>query len=556
MKNGEEKNNARSAGGKTPRSVWRTVKKPVYLLISVAAWLLVWQYAAVKLSQTVLLPRPAEVFRALVELVKWERFGTILRSSLLHIVMGFVAALIAGCVLAVVCRFSDLAAAILIPPMKLVKTVPVVSFIILLLLWVKPARISIVISFLIVLPVVYANVSRGIRETGEDMLEMARVFRIPFLRRLFRLYIPNAVPYANAAVSSGLSLCWKAGIAAEIIGLSADSIGNQLYYSKLYLDTAALFAWTVVVIVVSVLMEWAVMVIFRALAVALTNPTLWYRPGQAARYLLGLPVKEERPAPAEDVEEAPPVISKNAPAAPLSEASPASAESAPEASLAENSPALAEKSPAEPDEPVAVLRGVGKSYDGRAVLADVSFTLRRGEVLLITGASGSGKTTLLRCLTGLVKPDEGTVEYPGGTPRMAAVFQEDRLCEGFSAWKNAALVMPGSARANRERILKELAECGIEESVRKKVGTFSGGMKRRTAWVRALCADPELLVLDEPFTGLDNARQDHLLQRLSETADGCGIVIVTHSASEIAKICESFPRVRRWDFPEANVTEE
>ena len=535
MQNGDKKN-----------SVWQTVKKPVYLLISIAAWLLLWQYAAAKLSQTVLLPRPAEVFRALVELVKWDRFGTILRSSLLHIVMGFAAALVIGCVLAVVCRFSDLAAAIMIPPMKLVKTVPVVSFIILLLLWVKPARISIVISFLIVLPVVYANVSRGIRETGEDMLEMARVFRVPFGRRLLRLYIPNAVPYANAAVSSGLSLCWKAGIAAEIIGLSADSIGNQLYYSKLYLDTAALFAWTVVVIVVSVLMEWAVMIVFRALAVALTNPTLWYRPGQAARYILGLPVKEERPAPAEDIEE-------NAPAS-APEAAPAEfSENVSVSNLAEAASAAADDAS---QEPMAVLRNVGKSYDGKAVLADVSLALRRGEVLLVTGASGSGKTTLLRCLMGIVKPDEGTVEYPGGTPRMAAVFQEDRLCEGFSAWKNVALVMPGSARANRERIIAELAECGIEEGVRKKVGTFSGGMKRRTAWVRALCANSELLVLDEPFTGLDNARKNHLLQRLAEIADGCAIVIVTHSTSEIAKICESFAKVRRWDFGEANVSEE
>ena len=272
--------------------VMRKIRKPLYVVLSIGLWLAFWQYKAGKLGKSVLLPYPKEVIKALRELVATETFRPILRGSLLHIAMGFVAALVLGCLFAVVCRFSDFAAALLMPPMKLVKTVPVVSFIILLLLWVDPARISIVISFLIVLPVVYANVSRGIRETSPELLEMAKVFRISFPRRLRYLYIPNAVPYATAAVSSGLSLCWKAGIAAEIIGLSKESIGRQLYDAKLYLDTPALFAWTIVVILVSVLMEWVVMFFLRAAAVALADPTLWHQPEQAIRYLAGLPVKQ------------------------------------------------------------------------------------------------------------------------------------------------------------------------------------------------------------------------------------------------------------------------
>ncbi len=510
------------------RRVLRALKKPAYLLISIAAWILLWQYAADRLDKSVLLPRPGRVLKAFAELVKSERFGTILRSSLLHIATGFAAALVIGCLLAVLCRFSDLAAAIMIPPMKLVKTVPVVSFIILLLLWVKPERISVVISFLIVLPVVYENVSRGVRETPESMVDMARIFRVPLLRRLRFLYLPNAVPYATAAVSSGLSLCWKAGIAAEIIGLSKDSIGRQLYDAKLYLDTENLFAWTIVVILVSVVMEWLIMIVFRALMSAIADPTLWYHPGRLMRYLLGFRTAAGRES---------------------AEAENAAGQESADSELAdsgatENAPATG----AAPGEILAELRGVGKNYNGRAVLSDVSMTVRRGEVWLVTGASGSGKTTLLRCLTGLAKPDSGEVVYPGGRKRLGMVFQEDRLCEGFAAWKNVAMVMPGRASSHREEILRMLAECGIEDGVTRSVGAFSGGMKRRTAWVRALCAAPELLILDEPFTGLDAARKDQLLGLLQLRAKECGIVLVTHNASEIEKICSVFDNVRRLEI--------
>ena len=510
------------------RRVLRALKKPAYLLISIAAWTLLWQYAAERLDKSVLLPRPGKVLHAFFELVKSERFGTILRSSLLHIATGFAAALVIGCLLAVLCRFSDLAAAIMIPPMKLVKTVPVVSFIILLLLWVKPERISVVISFLIVLPVVYENVSRGVRETPESMVDMARIFRVPLLRRLRFLYLPNAVPYATAAVSSGLSLCWKAGIAAEIIGLSKDSIGRQLYDAKLYLDTENLFAWTIVVILVSVVMEWLIMIVFRALMSAIADPTLWYHPGRLVRYLLGF-----RTAAGRESAEAENAAGRESADSELADSG-----------ATENTPATG----AAPGEILAELRGIGKNYNGRAVLSDVSMTVRRGEVWLVTGASGSGKTTLLRCLTGLAKPDSGEVVYPGGRKRLGMVFQEDRLCEGFAAWKNVAMVMPGRASSHREEILRMLAECGIEDGVTRSVGAFSGGMKRRTAWVRALCAAPELLILDEPFTGLDAARKDQLLGLLQLRAKECGIVLVTHNASEIEKICSVFDNVRRLEI--------
>lgn len=530
-------------GGSRLRRVLSFCRIPLYLLISLAVWFALWQYEAGKLGSQVLLPYPKDVWSAFRELIAKPEFSGILLGSLKHIVTGFATALVLGVILAIICRFSLFAEMLLLPPMKLVKTVPVVSFIILLLLWVDPARISIVISFLIVLPVVYANVSKGIRETPAEMLEMAKVFGYSFPRKLRYLFIPNAVPYATAAVSSGLSLCWKAGIAAEIIGLSKNSIGRQLYDSKLYLDTPALFAWTVVVILVSVLMEWLIMIVLRAVTIAIADPTLWYRPRQALRFLVGLQVLEDRTAE-EEVEE-------NS-SAELKAGEGTGSSAGPEDSVDTGS-GEAGVSGGEPadrvdqdNEPVVVLDHVDKSYNGRAVLTDVSVTLRKGEVLLITGPSGGGKTTMLRCMLGLTRPDSGTVTYPAGRPRMAAVFQEDRLCEGLPAWKNVALAIPGGAgRKMKSNILAELSELGIDDGVRKPVRAFSGGMKRRTAWLRALTVKPELLVLDEPFTGLDAARKEVLLARLHSVAKTTAIAIVTHNTSEIENISATFENVIR-----------
>lgn len=490
-------------------------KKRIYIIISLVFWLCLWQYAATRLDKSIFLPYPKAVWGSLVELVRSESFLVIVKSSLLHIAQGFFLALLLGLGLAVVCSFSDFTAALLMPVLKLIKTVPVVSFVILVLLWVDAEKISIVISFLIVLPVIYENVRRGIRETDSKLLEMSRVFSVGFRGRLRYIFLPTAIPYSTAACSVGLSLCWKAGIAAEIIGLSADSIGRQLYDAKLYLDTAALFAWTIVVIVVSVVFEWAVMVLLRLVHVWLADETLLYHRRKMFRFVLGLPAEE------------------------VSHGEVSYREASGEGEVFESARGDETTDVAE-DKLLLRLSNITKSYDGREVLADISLELRTGDMLLLRGASGCGKTTLLRILLGLTKAEGGRREVGDGVA-MAAVFQEDRLCEAFSAWKNIALI--GNA-PDKERVCHALNELGIREPVRKPVREFSGGMKRRVAWLRALLAPWEVLVLDEPFTGLDAERTRQMLAQLKERSGQGAIVVVTHNTSEIPNLYEYFPEIK------------
>jgi NitT/TauT family transport system permease protein len=135
------------------------------------------------------------------------------------------------------------------------KTIPVASFIILALVWLESSQLSFFIAFLMVFPPVYLGVLTGIGQTDPRLLEMAKVFQVPFRRQVRYLYLPAIAPHFRSAVSVGLGLCWKSGIAAEVIGLPDGSMGERLYMAKVYFLTPELFAWTAVIVAVSVLFE-------------------------------------------------------------------------------------------------------------------------------------------------------------------------------------------------------------------------------------------------------------------------------------------------------------
>ena len=145
------------------------------------------------------------------------------------------------------------------------------------------------------------------------------------------------------------------------------------------------------------------------------------------------------------------------------------------------------------------IRGISKSFDGRKVLRNVNAIFPAGSITCLLGPSGYGKTTLLRIVAGLEKPDTGSVE--GVPEEIGFVFQEDRLCEDFSAISNVRLVTGKSMP--KEEIIRHLTEIGLGDSLDRPVHEYSGGMKRRVAIVRAVCYPAQLLILDEPFKGLD-----------------------------------------------------
>lgn len=174
-----------------------------------------------------------------------------------------------------------------------------------------------------------------------------------------------------------------------------------------------------------------------------------------------------------------------------------------------------------------VLEHVEKRYGDKVVLRDFSARFPGGECTCIMGPSGCGKTTLLRLILGLETPDGGQIL--GRSFPMAAVFQENRLFEDFSALSNVTAVCP---KERRPEAAQHLMALGLGESLHAPVRTLSGGMKRRVAVARAVLAPGEVLVLDEPFTGLDRDTKAAVLAYLKDHTQGRTLLLVTHDPAE------------------------
>ena len=233
----------------------KTKKRRIQILAASVFWLGVWQAAAAAIGQEVFLVSPVQAIGTLVELLPqagfWQRIGF----SAGRILLGFWLGVLSSAVLAVAAEKWEWVDALLAPVMQLVKATPVASFIILALVWVSGSSLSVLISFLMVLPVLYSAVRTGIGSADRQLLEMAQVFRLPLGRRLRAVWLPAVLPAFRQGCSVALGICWKSGVAAEVIGLPDGSIGDALYRAKITLSTGELFAWTFVIILLSAVFE-------------------------------------------------------------------------------------------------------------------------------------------------------------------------------------------------------------------------------------------------------------------------------------------------------------
>ena len=229
--------------------------KNVRRILPVLFWLLLWQIVSLAVSSTLILASPVDVCISLCRLAATTALWRAAGLSFVKIMSGFFLALAAGAALAVFAARFTFVKELLSPLMSVIKSVPVASFVILALFWFGSKNLSTFTSFLIVLPVVYGNLLQGFSAPGKHMLEMARIFRMRAIYRALYIYLPAAKPHIMSACALSLGMCWKAGIAAEVIGLPRGTLGEQLYYAKIYYSMADLFAYTAVIVAVSWLFE-------------------------------------------------------------------------------------------------------------------------------------------------------------------------------------------------------------------------------------------------------------------------------------------------------------
>lgn len=449
-------------------------------------WLALWQLAAWAAGNGLLLCGPLEALGALAGLLPQAAFWESLGCSLGRIAAGFLAAAVLGSLLGAAARAWPLMGDLVSPLMSVVKGAPVVCIIVLLLVLLGSSQTTIVAVALVVAPPFYAAVreAAAVRDSGLD--EMLQVFGVGRTRRLAAVRWPQAAPFLRAAAGTAAAMAWKAGVAAELLGLPALSIGEQVYLAKLTLDTPGIVAWTTV----AVLMGWASEKLVMALLGALEAlPRRWLeRRVRRARALTG------------GSDAAPPGCGTAGGSAPA----------------------------AVPEHPAPIglsFCDVSKSFAGHRVLEHFTLTADPDTRTALMAPSGAGKTTVLRLALGLETPDTGTVKRTAGP--LSAVFQEPRLLEDLTAAQNLALVAAGPEELRCSlQLLDELLQA--PEAAAKPVCQLSGGMRRRAELARALAHPSGLLALDEPFTGLDGENRTRCLELIRERGRGRPVLLATH----------------------------
>ena len=230
-------------------------KKYSIKIWAIIFWLCFWHMTSLIIGKEILIVSPVKVIERLGQLVMEAEFWKSICFTFFRILLGFLSASIAGILLAALSANFLIIRELIYPRISVIKSLPVASFIILALVWFPSRNLSIFISFLIVLPVIYTNVLRGIQETDKQLLEMIKIFGIPKKFTIKYLYIFQVMPFFQSGCEIALGLCWKSGIAAEVIGMPDGSIGEKLQQAKIYLDTKDLFAWTFVIVIISLFFE-------------------------------------------------------------------------------------------------------------------------------------------------------------------------------------------------------------------------------------------------------------------------------------------------------------
>ena len=232
------------------------LKKSLRTVIPPVFWLGVWQLAAFAVGKELLLPGPAAVGKSLLALAGTADFYLSAGATLGRVFLGLLWGGLAGAALAFLTHFSPWADAVVSPAVRVVRATPVVSFILLVYLWVARAAIPWVIAGLMVLPVMWGSLTAGLAHMDKKLLEMGRAYRFSPLKQLRLIWLPALRSHFSAGLLTAFGLAWKSGVAAEVLCPPDRAVGSRLQQAKLGLETADLLAWTLTIVALSLALEW------------------------------------------------------------------------------------------------------------------------------------------------------------------------------------------------------------------------------------------------------------------------------------------------------------
>jgi NitT/TauT family transport system permease protein len=226
-------------------------------------WLLIWEILSLIINQEIYLPSPHAAFSALLNLLNSKDTYTTILYSTYRTLTGFFLSCTLGIFLGIICGIHKFMYNIFYPLIVIIRTIPVMSIIIIAIIWFKDSNVPIFVAFLMCFPIIWTNTVSGIRSTDIKLLQMCNVYKIKKLRVIKSVYFNSSLLYIKAGMISALGIGWKVTSAAEVLSLPKYSIGRFLYDSKVYLEIPDLFAWTIIIISLSFLFENLLKCLFR-----------------------------------------------------------------------------------------------------------------------------------------------------------------------------------------------------------------------------------------------------------------------------------------------------
>ena len=430
------------------------------LLIPVAWQLLSWQMA-----QPQLIPSFPDLVRALLRLVYTPGFLVSIGTTCLRACVGLLLSLAAASITAFLLNRSEAIRFLFMPWLSLLRSVPVISFILLALIFLNPEMIPLLIAFLTMYPLLTENLLKGLMNRRDSWKMLARQFHLNAWNRLFQINYPQLRPYLFSGLASAVGFGWRAIIMGEVLSQCVDGIGKRMKEAQVFIDVPELIAWTLVAIVLSWLTDKLIS------RLSDWQPSVRYR--HSAVELQAVSLKPN------DI----------------------------------------------------CLTDVSYSYG----VHHMNIILKTGKIYALSAPSGQGKTTLLQLLNGTLRPISGEITcLPGQT---ANLFQEPTLLPQLTAKEN--IMLGGAAYYDRaileQQSLRLLAAFQLEKQAEMYPAALSYGQQQRVALARALIFPTGLLLLDEPFNGLDVELRQLVARFLVEWQQEkqATVVFSSHHADEI-----------------------
>ncbi len=461
-------------------------------------WLALWTLLSYVVNSPLLLPSPLEAGKTLLTLVVSSTFYSDSAATFLRCFFGILLSSVFGALTAVLSYVSKTFRAIITLPVNFLKAVPVMAVIIYGLILLTSGNVPVLACFLMCYPIVHTNILAGLDYIDRELLEMGKLYDFSLGTEVRHIYLPSLLPQIKASMSLMAGLSWKSVIAAEVLSVPASSMGYRLLEAKIYIETDALFAWVISIVALSLLFEHAIKLLVERLDIReYAGSKIFKRENKICRdedklQIIASSVYDARVAPE------------------------------------------------------IVLHNVSKRYAGKQVLDNLSLVFPARHVTALMAPSGKGKTTVLRIIAGLESADTGTISIRPASAKISYLFQEDRLLPWLNVYDNLAISLKSSdVPSDLARILIEdmAAKLELTDSLSKLPGQLSGGMKHRVSIGRALLRRADILILDEPFRGLDDALKTRLTERLLPYLANRTTILVTHDNENVQNIAGTVAQI-------------